>query len=284
MKKVKFLFVFLSVIGFTFPLLGQKKVSDLKFHHMQNYCWMRFAEIVPEVTDRVILPIGTVEAHGATAIGSDNLIPINLSERMWEKCNALIAPTVNYGFTGQTIARFPGSITIREDIYTEYLYDIMKDLVRSGFQYILVVNGHGGNANAAREAAKRVHLETAAKIMVVEWWNVGREIGEQIYNTPPHEPGHAALEESALVLSYNQDLVDREMVEKLGKDNVASHRLEEGFGVFPYTATMFLYDKDKGYLNFDLKKAEEYTNRMADYISDAFLEAVKRWEMMESWK
>ena len=282
MKKSNFSLMILVLLCFS--VAGQKKVSDLKFHHMQNYCWMRFAEIVPEVTDRVILPVGTIEAHGATAIGSDAIIPVNLSERMWKRCNALIAPIINHGCTGISISQFPGSITIRPEIFTEYVYDVLKDLVRSGFKNILVVNGHGGNGNYLREAARRIHFETAAHVMVFEWWDVGNEIGNEIYGTPEHVAGHAALEESALNLSYNKDLVDREMYEKLGKDNVAYHRLDPGFGVYPSIATMVLYDKGKGYVDFDMKKAEEYSQRLADYISDTFNEAVKRWEMMESWK
>lgn len=42
---------------------------------MQDYCCMRFAQVVSEVTDCVILPIGTVESHCACAIGADNFIP-----------------------------------------------------------------------------------------------------------------------------------------------------------------------------------------------------------------
>jgi len=37
-------------------------------------------------------------------------------------------------------------------------------------------------------------------------------------------------------------------------------------------------------LDFDLKKAKEYTLKKAKYIADTFNEAVSRWEMMESWK
>ena len=284
MKNVKIFLVFALILLIAFPVFGQKKVADLKFHHMQNYCWMRFGEIVPEVTDRVILPVGTIEAHGATAIGSDAIIPINLAERMWKRCNALIAPPVNYGYTGPSISQFPGSVIIRKEIFTEYIFDILRDLVRSGFKNILIVNGHGGNADHLRDAARAVHLETAAHIMVVEWWNVGRHIGEEVYGQPEHEPGHAALEESALNLIYNKDLVDRELYEKLGKDNIARHRIDAGFGVFPAVATMSLYAEGKGYVDFDLKKAEEYTQRLADYIADSFVEAVKRWEMQESWK
>ena len=46
---------------------------------MQNYCWMWLAEIVPEITDHAILPIGTMEAHGAVAVGVDNVITQNLT-------------------------------------------------------------------------------------------------------------------------------------------------------------------------------------------------------------
>jgi len=283
MKSVKLILVFSLVLFISLPAFSQKKVSDLKFHEMQNFCWMRLAEIVPEVTDRVILPIGTVEAHGATAIGSDNIIPMNLSERMWKKCNALVAPIVNYGYTGLSISRFPGSITIRKEIFTEYLYDIYSDLARTGFNYILVVNGHGGNAESAREAATRVHLETGVHIMVVEWWEVGGHISDEVYGTPPHTPGHAALEESALNLSWNKDLVDKEKYEELGKDNIARHGMS-GFGTMPAIATMSLYAKGEGYINFDLDKAEEYTQKMADFIAENFNEAVKRWSMMEKWK
>jgi len=119
MKKKMFIFVLGFILFLTQSLIAQKKVKDLKFHHMQNYCWMRLARIVPEITDRVILPIGTVESHGACAIGADNFIPQNLSELIWDDCNALIAPPVNHGFTGLSISQFPGSITVRAEILEE---------------------------------------------------------------------------------------------------------------------------------------------------------------------
>ena len=58
MRKLQTIIIIALIVIIAMPTLAQQKVKDLKFHHMQNYCWMRFAEIVPEVTDRVILPIG----------------------------------------------------------------------------------------------------------------------------------------------------------------------------------------------------------------------------------
>jgi len=38
---------------------AQKTVKDLQYPYLQNYAWISLTEIVPEITDRIILPIGT---------------------------------------------------------------------------------------------------------------------------------------------------------------------------------------------------------------------------------
>jgi creatinine amidohydrolase len=266
------------------PGLSQTKVKDLKFHEMQNYCWMKLAEIVPEVTNRVILSIGTVEPHGACAIGADNVIPQNLAEMIWERCNALVAPPINYGFTGASISRFPGAITVRPDILEEYVYDILRDLVRTGFRNVLIINGHGGNTEATKKAMTRLHQETGAHFMVVDWWTVDFEAVKEVYGAKAQQPGHGDMEEAALVMAYDPGLVDKEIFEKLGKDEVGKTRTEAGVVLMPAWSTSMYPEKGAGYLDFDTAKAKAYAAKKADYIASTFLEAVRRWEMMEGWK
>ena len=284
MSRFKYFLVFVLIVLTAFPSFAQKKVKDLKHHYLQNYCWMRLAEIVPEVTDRAILPIGTVESHGALAIGADNFIPNNLAELIWDKCNALIVPPINHGFTALSISQFPGSITVREDIFEEYIYDVLSDLVRTGFKNILIINGHGGNTEAGKRAMTRVHLETGAHFMIVDWWKMGWHLAKEVYGNKVQQSGHGDLEESALVISFDESLFDREMYEKLGRENVAREGTDAGFAMLPAWATTRLPEKGVGYMDWDVKKAKEYTQKKADIIADTFLEAVKRWEMMESWK
>ncbi len=276
--------VILLIILLTLPLLAQKKVSDLKFHNLQNYSWLRLAKIVPEVTDRVILPTGTLESHGAVAVGSDNIVPLNLAERIWKKCNALIAPPINYGYTGISVSEFPGSIVVREEIFEEYIYDVLKGLVKTGFNNILIIDGHGGNKEPTKRAMTRLHLETQANFMMVDWWKIGWDITKEVYGQPAQQSGHGDLEEAALNISLNPDFADREMYEKYGKDKVGRVGAEEGFTLLPAWATTRYPAKGLGYLDFDVKKAEEYTTKKAERIADTFLEAIQRWEMMESWK
>jgi len=273
------LFLLLAV-----PSYSQKAVKDLKFHHLQEYSWMRLAEVVPEVTDRIILPMGTVESHGACAIGTDNFIPSHLAEEIWGRCNALIAPAINHGFTGASISRFPGSITVRPEVLEEYLYDVLKDLVRTGFRNVLIINGHGGNTEPAKKAITRLHQETGAHFMIVDWWTVAFNIVNEVYGAKAQQSGHGDMEEAALVMAFNPELIDREMYERLGKDNVGSARTEAGVVLMPTWATTVYPEKGAGYLDFDLAKAKAYTAKKADHIAQTFLEAVKRWEMMEGWK
>ena len=284
MKRISLLWTGLAAWLLVCPLFSQKAVKGLKFHHLQEYCWMRLAEVVPEVTDRIILPMGTVESHGACAIGTDNLIPANLAEQVWERCNALIAPAINHGFTGASVSRFPGSITIRPEVFEEYLYDVLKDLVRTGFRNVLIINGHGGNTDPAKKAITRLHQETGAHFMIVDWWTVAFNIVNEVYGAKAQQSGHGDLEEAALVMAYDPQLVDREMYERLGKDNVGSARTESGVVLMPAWATTAYPEKGAGYLDFDVDKAKAYTAKKADYIARTFLEAVKRWEMMEGWK
>lgn len=284
MSKIKTSMVLPMILLLVVPSFSQKKLRDLKFHHMQDYCWMRLAKVVPEITDRVILPIGTVESHGAVAIGADNIIPNNLAEMIWDECNALIAPPINHGFTGQSISQFPGSITVREEIFEEYLYDVLKDLVRTGFRNILIIVGHGGNTEPAKRAMTRLHVETGAHFMAVEWWKVAFNAVNEVYGAKAQQPGHGDLEEAALVMGYNPELVDKEIYEKLGRDNVGAAGAEEGVALMPAWATTRYPEKGLGYLNFDVDKAKEYTRKKADYIANTFIEAVRRWEMMDKWK
>ena len=260
------------------------KIKPLPFHHLQEYCWMRLAEVIPQVTDRIILPIGTVEAHGACALGTDNFIPQNLAEMIWEQCNALIAPPINHGFTGTNISRFPGAIQVRPEIFEEYVYDVLKDLVRTGFRNILIINGHGGNTDPAKKAMNRLHLETGARFMIVDWWTVAFNIVNEVYGAKAQQSGHGDMEEAALVIAFDPKLVDRDMYEKLGRDNVGRSGVDAGVALVPAWATSRYPEKGAGYLDFDQQKALKYARGKANFIADTFLEAVRRWEMMESWK
>ena len=80
----------------------------------QRLSWKHIKDLVPGKIDTLIFPVGTVEAHGCMALGTDNFIPESIANHLADKINALIAPTVNYGIT-RSLYGYPGSITITEN-------------------------------------------------------------------------------------------------------------------------------------------------------------------------
>jgi len=274
----------LLIFSFSTMAVGQKTVADLKYVEMAHYSWIRLASYIPEITDRVILPIGTIESHGATCIGSDTYIPINLAKLASRKCNAFVAPAITHGATGLGISTHPGAITIREDVFTEYIVDVLKGLVQSGFRNIFVLNGHGGNTNAITDATSRIFIKYGGKvrILVSDWWTIprGEEISMEAFGLPKHNIGaHGGLEEAALNQSINPDFFDWEIFEKLGPSKVANV-FEEGYRALPSPYTMGYYGY---YPTKDIAATKKFTQMIADYYAETFNKAVEAWDFLEKY-
>jgi creatinine amidohydrolase len=263
---------------------GQKTVADLKYVEMAHYSWIRLASYIPEITDRVILPIGTIESHGATCLGSDTYIPINLAKLASRKCNAFVAPAVTHGATGLGISKHPGAITIRENILIEYIYDVLEGLVISGFRNIFIMNGHGGNTDAITAATERIFNKYNGKIriLVSDWWTIpkGEEISMEAFSVPKHDIGaHGGLEEAALNQSINPDFFDWEIFEQLGPSKVANV-FEEGYRALPAPYTMGYYGY---YPTKDIAATKKFTQMIADYYAETFNKAVEAWDFLEKY-
>jgi creatinine amidohydrolase len=264
---------------------AQRRVSDLPFHKWEEINWMRFKEIIPAVTDRAILPIGTIEAHSVDPIGSDILIPLKLAELAYVDANAIIAPPVYHGPSGEGLMDMAGTIRVRPSVFEEYLYDVLRGLARWNIKNVLIINGHGGDAEPARRAAQRVNDETGLRTMVVEWWNFHRDLSTEVWGGKPHQPGHGALEETALNIAYNPKLIEQDLYKQIGGSKLGYQEAETGFSVFPGIASMGLpVEQGEGLPNFDVAKANEYARKVAKAMSNTFNEAVQRWEWIAGYR
>src|SRR5712691_13549435 len=82
---------------------------------MERINWIEFGECVPAKINTVLLPLGTLEAHGVAASGADILAPVAMAREMASRLNAMIAPVIPYGFTG-VLDAYSGSFTVPEEI------------------------------------------------------------------------------------------------------------------------------------------------------------------------
>lgn len=156
---------------------------------------------MPSRVDTVILPVGTQEAHGVSANGTDALIPDKLAELVAPQVNAFVAPVIPYGRT-TSLAAYPGGFEISESTFTLYCKEVMAGLVTCRFKNIVVFNGHGPNRVPLNKAAAEVSRATGVNIIVIDWWSYCAEVTGEIWGDGA-DGGHAGLNENAAVQAIN---------------------------------------------------------------------------------
>jgi creatinine amidohydrolase len=238
---------------------------------LHRLTWTKIKRLVPEKIQTVLLPIGTVEAHGAAAIGTDNIIPETIANMEAERVNALIAPTLNYGIT-TSLYRYPGSIRIDPEHFTPFMSDILISLADTGFSRIFILNGHGGNNASLREAAYAAHRESKINIAVIHWWQLVAELTKAHFG---EAAGHAGIDETACMQAIDPALVDKdEYTEDM------AYLVNSGADVYPAPGSILLYKAGEGYPNFDAKQAADFLPKVAHAVGDFILSTTARWEQI----
>lgn len=152
----------------------------------------------------VILPVGSVEAHGRhLPLGSDLFQPMHVLEEVAERTDAILAPPVPYGVL-TSIRPFPGSIGVSCDALRAFVRDLLRDLVRQGVRRVIIVSGHAAGAHMAalREAAQAVVDEGSLRATVLSDYDLIYASG-----LVPEGEGHAGMAETSRLLVHRPDLV-----------------------------------------------------------------------------
>src|SRR3990172_12167228 len=136
---------------------------------LDELTWLEFKKLVPKKFDAVILPVGTIEAHGVAPLNTDNLIPVRISEMIAPDLKAMLAPLIPYGIT-RTLLAYPGSLTVSSVTFENYVSEVLDSLAEKGFKRIVIMNGHGGQMDELRHASTRVHQARKIKVAVIHWW------------------------------------------------------------------------------------------------------------------
>ena len=246
--------------------------QDLPTREMNDLNWMEFRELVPAKVKTVLLPTGTVEAHGVINNGADNTAPVALARSMAPKVNALVAPLVPYGVTG-SLDGYAGTFQVSEEAYRAFMADILRGLARSGFRNIIVINGHGGPQTAIlNDLADKVGRAERVRIMITNWWAICSDVTLQVFG---EDGGHAGWNETAFIQAIDKRLVHPERY----SDKLATPRPAAGtWMAFPFPTPIILYQSGQGYVKFDQAKADAYYRAVVEKMSALVVETVAKWD------
>jgi creatinine amidohydrolase len=235
---------------------------------LQKLSWPRIRELVPAQIDTVILPVGTVEAHGSACIGTDNVVPETIAEGIADRVNALVAPTVNYGIT-KSLYRYEGGFTIETETFQAYIGDILLSLAKNDFKNIIIMNGHGGNNSALKQIAFEFHTEVHRNVAVIHWWELCGDLDKKFWG---HPGGHAGTNEAALAQATDPNYLDEKAY-----DPDMAYWYRPGADVYPVPGTILLYEKGVGYPEFDEAKAREYRDAVVAEVGAFVEDVLRRW-------
>jgi len=140
----------------------------------------------------VAVPLGATEQHGPhLPLGTDTDIASALCARLATARPVLVAPAVPYGSSGEH-AGFAGTISIGQEAFELLVLELVRSATDT-FARVLLVSGHGGNAQPLARAVERLRYEGRDVLAWAPRWE--------------GEP-HAGRTETAMELALHPEQVD----------------------------------------------------------------------------
>ena len=184
-------------------------------------------------TDLAALPVGSTEQHGPHApLGLDCMtaeaIATEGAERYADEhdTRVLVGPTVPVGIAAEH-RNFEGTLWVSEDTFRAYVRETIESLAAHGVDRIVVVNGHGGNADALRELCGNVSRDGDVYAVQHTWFDA-----VEFENL-----GHAGPAETSMLRHLAPELIHEDRTETAAKGGA------DGWGEW-IAGTNLAYDSD----------------------------------------
>ena len=174
-----------------------------------------FRELIKPKQPTFIIPVGSLEQHGAhLPVSTDSDIVTEIASRLGKKCGFIVFPTISYGISCEHDPLFNTSLS--PEHFEELLHDIIQELMVYSLTSVIILNGHHGNernleklhrvfndpsiaaaaaatgaisADAADAAAQELHR---LRLQTCHYWKYMK-----------HEFDHAGFVETSLMLAIS---------------------------------------------------------------------------------
>ena len=247
---------------------------------LENLTWPHVEEYFRS-SDMVLIGIGSIECHGKhMPVGTDTIIPNHLLEKIEQKSDILICPTIPYG-SADSLSPYPGTIDLGVDVLYSLMTRETESLYQHGARKFVILNGHGGNTRTLWRVG--MDLQRKGGLMaLLNWWLMAWDMD------PAWKGGHGGGEETAAIMGIDPSLIDHSYIdEPLTLKNVSDELVATGFNSVLYKGVSVDIPRmtptvtDNGWIGPDHPNTatEEWGRKMlqttADYITD-FIDAFGR--------
>ncbi len=112
----------------------------------------------------------------------------------------VVAPTVSMGISEHHM-RHPGTVSLFPGTFLSVLHDVVHSMREAGFENILVLNGHGGNAAPCKGAWRQFLLRFQGNLHFCSYWDLLPKEQAEAHLKTKRYPGHAQEFETAFALA-----------------------------------------------------------------------------------
>ena len=171
---------------------------------MENYLpdltWQEVDELKKR-TDKVLIPIGSLEQHGPhLPLSTDTIIAFEVAKRVAEKLDIALTLPIGLGFSIEHLD-FSGTISLDPLTLMALLKNVCSSLAKHGFNKVFIINGHGGNKATIESAIQLIKSESNISIYSFTLPSIVQKIFNEIRESPEGEIGHADEVETSLMLA-----------------------------------------------------------------------------------
>jgi creatinine amidohydrolase len=126
---------------------------------LEDLTWVEAEKVLTEKTI-IVIPLGAAaKEHGPhLKLKNDWLIAEYLKQRVLERSDVVIAPTINYNFY-PAFLEYPGSTSLRLETARDLIIDVCKSLARYGPRRFYVLNTGVSTLRALQPAAESLAKE-----------------------------------------------------------------------------------------------------------------------------
>ena len=153
-----------------------------------------FRKLIKSKKPTIIIPIGSIEQHGAhLPISTDSDIVTEIASRLAKKCGFIVLPTISYGVSQEHDTFF--NVSLESNTLRNIIGDIDRSVVKNKLKSVIILNGHHGNILSLKLAERKTILQRRTRIRKIRFYSY--------WHFMKHKFDHAGFVETSIMLAIS---------------------------------------------------------------------------------